>query len=432
MGSRKTTLAKSLRHLPRLCYGCGTCSGICPEDAINMQLDLERGLYIPKINTKKCNNCDLCLQVCPWLSFDKKEMESYIFSKQSSNILGNFIQCYLGYSNESNMIKNSSSGGLITTLLVFALRKGIIDGAIVTLMEKNVPKPFIATTEEEIISAAGSKYVSVPLNSMIREILRTRGKFAVVGLPCHIQGIRKAERINKKLAEKIKIHLGLFCSGAMSVYSINILIKALGVDYGKISQLHYRSDGWPGGFKATLKDGTCTRNIPYNDYLSILRFYLPPSCIACWDATNEFSDLSFGDAWLGQLKTSYNKGMSLAISRTEKGETLLEKAERERAINLFKISSEQVIRSQAKNIFFKKKNLMLKRLLMRVLTDEGPNFENINSIDSFNPAPGVATLLLFFRSLMVMNKTCRKFIEPLLTSLLRRRIKNEHTFNRCC
>ncbi|MHC1595628.1 MAG: Coenzyme F420 hydrogenase/dehydrogenase, beta subunit C-terminal domain [Candidatus Syntropharchaeales archaeon] len=32
-------------------------------------------------------------------------------------------------------------------------------------------------------------------------------KFAVVGLPCHIHGLRKAQQVNEKLSEEVDIRL---------------------------------------------------------------------------------------------------------------------------------------------------------------------------------------------------------------------------------
>jgi len=79
----------------------------------------------------------------------------------------------------------------VTALFIFALEKGLIDGALVTGMKKDKPlepEPFIARTREKIISARGSKYCSVPANIALKEILKAKEeeRFAVVGLPCHI------------------------------------------------------------------------------------------------------------------------------------------------------------------------------------------------------------------------------------------------------
>ena len=100
-------------------------------------------------------------------------------------------------------------------VLISALEKNLIDGALVTRMKKDNPlesEAFIARTKEEIISASKSKYCPVAANISLKQILKEEGRFAVVGLPCHLHGIRKAEKINKALGKKIVFHFGLLCS----------------------------------------------------------------------------------------------------------------------------------------------------------------------------------------------------------------------------
>ena len=47
-----------------LCTGCGTCSGTCPNSAINMVIS-SMGIYDPKLIDDKCNKCGICLNSCP-------------------------------------------------------------------------------------------------------------------------------------------------------------------------------------------------------------------------------------------------------------------------------------------------------------------------------------------------------------------------------
>ena len=137
--------------------------------------------------------------------------------KAENYLLGHFFNCYIGYATDVDIRYNSSSGGLITQLLIFALENKIIDGAIVTKMKKDnplEPETFIARTKKDIIESSKSKYCPVPLNIVLREIINSKEdeKFAIVGLPCHINGIINAEKINKKLKDKIIIKFGIFCN----------------------------------------------------------------------------------------------------------------------------------------------------------------------------------------------------------------------------
>jgi len=313
----------------RLCRGCGTCVGICPTDAIEIKIN-EGGFYIPEINEKKCTDCDLCSKVCPQINRTKNfdELNKFVFGKTSDDkIFGNYINCYIGHSTDENLRFEASSGGVVTQLLITALEKGIIDGALVTRMRKDdplIPDPFIARTKEEIISAMGSKYCPVPANIMLKGIINSKKneKFAVVGLPCHIIGIRKLEMINKKLQEKIVLHVGIFCTCNISFFGTDFILKHINVKKESIKSIRYRGNGWPGCMQIEKNNG---ENIIL-PLLSVLYFgaifpcFTNINCKKCNDYISFFSDISVGDPW--GIKKDV-KGSSLLISRTMFGEEII-------------------------------------------------------------------------------------------------------------
>jgi coenzyme F420 hydrogenase subunit beta len=214
-----------------LCTGCGTCVALCPNEAIKLTINEKKGIYVPELDEEKCNNCGMCYNVCPGHSVDFKQFNLEIFRKEPENVLiGNYLNCYIGHSKDYDIRYNCASGGLITQLLIFAMEEKIIDGALVTRMKKDnplEPEPFIARTREEIIEASKSTYCPVPANVALKEILNSKQeeRFAVVGLPCHIHGIRKAEQINKSLKEKIYLHIGIFCGHAPNFLGTEYLFK---------------------------------------------------------------------------------------------------------------------------------------------------------------------------------------------------------------
>ncbi|MDY6892811.1 MAG: coenzyme F420 hydrogenase/dehydrogenase beta subunit N-terminal domain-containing protein [Chloroflexota bacterium] len=232
-----------------LCTGCGTCVGICPLDAIEMTVDHLRGIYVPALDREECNECGMCVDVCPGHNVDFRQLNLEIFGKEPGDILlGNYLNCYTGYAADSDIRYNSASGGLVTALLIFALEEGLIDGALVTKMRDDrplEPEPFIARTREEIISAARSKYCPVPANIAVKEILKAREgeRFAVVGLPCHIHGIRNAERVNKTLAERIVLHVGLFCAHTDTFALAELVLQKHRIDKEHVASFDYRGCG---------------------------------------------------------------------------------------------------------------------------------------------------------------------------------------------
>ena len=331
-----------------LCTGCGTCVGLCPNSAIHMSE--AEDIYIPILNKKKCNQCGICYEVCPGHSVNFRNLNLTIFGREQQDILmGNYVNCYMGHATDLSIRYNSASGGLTTALLIFAIRERIIDGALVTKMSDTDPlKPevFIARTKDEIISASKSKYCPVPGNVALKTILEEDGRFATVGLPCHIEGIRKAERINKKLAKKVVLHLGLFCNHAPTFLAIEYLLQKMNLKKDDVKKLDYRGEGWPGGISIELKNGRKKFIQQFDPFYwghVFNMYFLTARCALCNDKTCELSDISFGDAW--HLSNS-KIGESIIISRNKIGEELLQKAAIEKEIEIERINGGKVLESQ--------------------------------------------------------------------------------------
>jgi coenzyme F420 hydrogenase subunit beta len=339
-----------------LCTGCGTCVGICSEDALEIRIDHRKGIYTPQVDEGKCSECGLCLKVCPGQAVDFEQLNLAIFGQKSEDILlGNYINCYIGHATDHEIRYNSASGGLVTALLLFALEEGMIDGALVTKMSEDSPlepKPFIATTREEIISAARSKYCPVPANIALKEILKKEGKFAIVGLPCHIHGIRKAELVNKKLKGKVVLHLGLFCGAPMTFKGTDFVLQKYGLTKENIAHLDYRGEGWPGYMTVQFKGGA-KKLIPRSEYgiFHSLGFFTPSRCALCCDQINVLADISLGDAFLPELEAD-RIGTSAIICRSKVGENLLTQATGKGRIALFNIEIEKVRLMESKKVSF--------------------------------------------------------------------------------
>lgn len=414
-----------------LCTGCGTCAGMCPNSAIKMVVN-SKGVYVPQLDSGNCDQCGICFDVCPGLSVDFKGLNLEIFGKNMDNtLIGNYFSCYIGYARDCNIRYNSTSGGIVTQLLIFALEKGIISGALVTKMKDNnplEPEPFIARTREELIEASKSKYCPVPANIVLNKILRSKDneKFAVVGLPCHIQAIRKAERINKKLGKKIVLHFGLFCNHTPTFLATEYLIEKMKLKKEAIKKLNYRGNGWPGGMSIVLKNDR-KLFIPQwsSNYWGIVfqSFFFPIRCTLCNDKLCELADISFGDAWIPEL-VGDRIGTSLIISRNKMTEEILQNAIVEEKIKLNKVGIDSVLQSQSLHSI--KKRLKSRIFILKLFGKNIPiyNQKLLNSevSDYFH------AMLFYFLNYISSKRYLWIFIS-LYTSLLRflLKIKNKIT-----
>jgi len=383
-----------------LCTMCGTCIGVCPTDAIKMHAT--NGLFLPLIDKDKCTMCGLCVKCCPGYCLDFENLNSMIFGRHPKNIsLGNYSRCYVGYSKDWEIRFNSSSGGIVTHLLVFALEKGMIDGAVVTRIGGKHPlrpESFIARTRKEIISASRSKYCPTSANETLRYILKEDGKFAVVGLPCQIHGIRKAEMKIRALREKIVLHVGLMCTHTVSFYGTEFLLRKLGISPHELVEIAYRGQGWPGNMVIKLVDGS-RAVIPYvqgfRAYWPVFScfYFTPRRCLMCQDFTNELADVSVGDAWLHEFKND-KIGRSILIARTKQGQDLLDFMCREKTIFLEPVTVHKVLRSQQSNVKFKKNDFAIRMAMLESSGMKTPIFSLSESHSN--------SFLSFLRNLFVI------------------------------
>ncbi len=389
-----------------LCSGCGTCAALCPKQAISMKIDENKGVYAAQINEEKCTQCHICFTVCPGHGVDYKELNMEIFGKSPENILiGNYLNCYSGNATNYEIRYNSSSGGLVTQTLIFALEEGIIDGAIVTRMKKEKPlepEPFIARTKEEIIEASGSKYCPVPLNIALEEAFKTEGKFAIVGLPCHIDGLRKAEQVNKKLKQKIVLRLGIFCNHSPNFYATKTLLRKLKIKENDVNKINYRGEGYPG--KLNILSGKNKISLVQSTSWRLIgsHFFYPNRCLCCSNGICELADVSFGDAWLPEMSDE-KIGISILISKTEFGDTLLRKMESKNIIRLNQMDARKVVQSQEGMLYIKKKKTKAYKYLF------GAAPENNNLLES----DGLDFMLSLFPCL-----TVRLFSRPVFRKIL--------------
>jgi len=402
-----------------LCTGCGTCVALCPNEAIKLTINEKKGIYVPELNEKKCNNCGICYEICPGHEVDFKQLNLEIFGKEPEDILiGNYLNCYIGHSTDHDIRYNSASGGLVTQLLIFALEEGIIDGALVTRMKRDnplEPEPFIARTKEEVIEASKSKYCPVPANIALKEILdsKEKEKFAVVGLPCHIHGVRKAEQINKKLKEKIVLHLGIFCNHAPNFWGTKLLLQRLKVREDEVIKLDYRGEGYPGSMKIFPKSGELLLLPDYWGFVGAF-FFFPTRCLMCSDGVCELADISFGDAWLPEL--SDNKiGTSIIVSKSEIGEEILQMIKLKNKIELTEVGVKKVIQSQAGMLYFKKKSLNARNKLFKVV----PKYNMQGSLLEPDTIDRLLALFPYLNSYASSNSFLRKILRYIPLKLIR-------------
>lgn len=336
---------------PRLCHGCGTCIAVCPQKA----LEYTAGRIIL---AGECIHCGACHRICPGIAVDFADFNKRLFPPLIPDpYFGCFQSMHLGAMRPPAQPRRVSSGGVVSALLSSAIEHSIIRGAIVCSMSETNPCETvvrIATTPREVLNAAGSKYTLVPVNKILGESARIKGPIALVGLPCHVHGLRKMQLETPELAAHVNYVIGLFCGFNLTPDATPFLLSKLRVNPDAVSSLSYRGGDWPGSFTVSTKDGH-TVAIPKLSYNFLHLTHLPSRCALCPDLFAELADISVGDYW---PEADAGRECSSIIVRTGKGKELLRTAAH--TLEIGDLTPTQLYRSHAHLIQYKKRAITVR------------------------------------------------------------------------
>lgn len=354
-----------------ICIGCGICQGVCPSGALSFHVS--NGMFRPKIDDAKCNNskgCHRCYDSCPGVGVNLITLSQEYFDDnetKADKYAGRYLKCFAACSNNESIRLQCASGGLVTQFLVWLLETNRIDGAVVAKYDNESAlkvKTFIASTREEIISAKGSKYAPVTFNNIVQDIKSAKGsRYVIVGLPCHIHGFRKLEKIDKRFREKIFGYFSLFCSGSQTFHYTEYILSKCHLDINKINYLSYR-EGEPSGMVARGEGIDFFKK--YSDYNRPLKstFY-PRRCLFCVDFQGELADVAFGDI-MKKPEDDMGNGMNAVIVRSSKWLSLFEQATNDGAICSNEISLDRLNYKRAMTTIKKEQNGSFIALLSRL------------------------------------------------------------------
>lgn len=352
-----------------LCIGCGMCAALCPTKILAMKWN-ERGEYAPVAITSCITECGLCLKVCPFTDSGNNEdtigkvLYGSIPKINHKPETGHYISAYAGHADEVHRAIGAS-GGIGTWLLEKLLEDGTVNYVICATPDEEPERLFsfkIFGSPEGVRTGAGSVYYPLEMSEVIKKILETPGKFAVVGLPCFIKAIRLAQMKNKKISDRISVTIGLVCGQMKSKYFTDYIASMAGVR-NRFVAVRYRgksSDRPVNNYYYTFIESTGeSKKIYWNDGISeawVNRWFTPRACNYCDDVFAECADAVCMDAWLPEYAQDC-KGTSLMLIRSEAIAKLIEGEISSGTILLKTIPIEKIVESQAGVITNKRKKL---------------------------------------------------------------------------
>lgn len=301
------------------CTGCGLCHSYLGTP---IQRN-DRGFNIAQVESK--DMIEFCKKVC----FSSGR---HLYDEKPTS-WGNYVDVFEGYASDTNIRHLSASGGIITSLAIFLLEKGYVDGIIQIGKDESNPfgtKLFCNTTTEEVVKCSTSRYiVSSPLYDIL-QLIEDNKKYAFIGRPCDIITLNNFSKFNSQLNDCIKYKIAFFCAGSPSINASIKLVEQLGIKKEECKSIQYRGDGWPGKVKVVPTKGQSKQMEYINSWNNILGRDILKICKFCTDGIGELADISTGDLWYldANKKPLFDekKGRNIIFARNTKGLDLLRKA----------------------------------------------------------------------------------------------------------
>lgn len=308
------TASKVKQKLCNSCMGCAACYNICPQKAIEMELDNE-GFTKAYINPTKCTRCNLCKKTCP-------ELNKYIDSKKY------IPKAYIFYNQSIDVLKKSSSGGAFYSLSKNILNNnGVVYGAKYENKKVNIVPIDNMNGLDTIL---GSKYVESNVNNsyqQAKEDLEKGKKVIFSGTPCQIAGLTNFLKKDYKNLIKISV----ICHGVPSQKTFTKYLNEWENTYNdSVENINFRNkdNGWI-NFKIAIEGKKQITSFNHNEDLYYKSFLencnLKSNCYSCkYHLYNEQkADIILGDFWGGWeiIPEQVNEyGTSVIITNTSKGE----------------------------------------------------------------------------------------------------------------
>ena len=307
-----------------LCTSCGACVEVCPY--IKVVKDRVAIIEHCGITEGRCYDC------CPRTSTDMAALDRMVFGQERfDSSLGSYVSIQMAQARSEDTRSRAQYGGVVSALTSYAMKSGDISAAVLTRPFNGdlVPRPVVAREAAEVIESARSNYVSSASLAGLNRLAKERqGAIGLVGLPCQVTALRKMQASKHETgAAGVKLTIGLFCTWALSHKGFSEFLR------GKIDASRIKRLDIPPPPANTLRVETEEGLKEFS--LDEIRQHVKPTCSVCFDMTSELADLSVGmvegiDDW------------NTLIVRTPEAQSLVDRAERDGAIEIRPLEMERL------------------------------------------------------------------------------------------
>lgn len=298
------------------CANCGSCYNVCPKNAVIVESD--DIFYTLSVDEDKCTGCGICKSVCP-VNVPKKVQK--------------IRSAYAVVHNNEQVVKESSSGGAFSALAEWIMdQDGVVFGAAYTA--DCIGVEMASTKTVKLDDLRRSKYVESQVGYTFREVKECldEGRYVLYcGAPCQIAGL---VRFLRKGYERL-LTCDFSCGGMPShkIYQdyLELIAEKLG---SKVCEVNFRPKTYGWSYHAIKIKGENQKSYsrlavadPYFECFIGSHVSVRDYCLTCEFANNHYSDIILADFWKYKTESNVrngNKGISLVLTNSQKGEAMVE------------------------------------------------------------------------------------------------------------
>lgn len=342
-----------------LCTGCGACVAAAGKDGCGVDWAKD-GQLKPSGPPDWMNRSTAAFsRLCPFSPGARNETQIahdlFPDAPHTDPFIGRYGGAYVGHAREAGYRERGSSGGMVNWMAAELLRRRLIDGVahVTPARHGRLFRYTLSRGGDALNRGAKSRYYPVEMSQVLREIGKTPGRYAVIGIPCFIKAVQLLRESDPLFRERIVFTLGLVCGHMKSRYLAESFAWQMGTEPEKMEQIEFRvkDAARPANWytaQVAARDGTLQRR----DWWHLLGgdwgsgFFQNAACDFCDDVVAETADASFGDAWV-EPHASDGRGTNVVVVRSTALLDMLRSARAAGRVKLEPVDAEFVRRTQA-------------------------------------------------------------------------------------
>ena len=360
-----------------LCSGCGACAGGLSEAKATLDWARDGQLKPAGPEPWMSRREDAFSSICPFSprARDETRLGKDLFpdAPHVDPFVGRYRQTFVGHACEEGYRERGSSGGMVSWMAAELLRRGLVDGVahVARARDGHLFRYVLSRTMEDLHRGAQSRYYPVEMSQVLREIARTPGRYAVIGIPCFIKAVQLLRAREPVFRSRIAFTIGLVCGHMKSRHLADSFAWEMGIEPDEMTEIDFRVKdvsrpaNW---YRARVgaRDGTEREqdwwHLAGGDWGS--GFFQNAACDFCDDVVAETADVSFGDAWV-EPYASDGHGTNVVVVRSPEVLDIVREAIASGRIKLEEVDAEFVYQTQAAGFRQRREGLAYRLALRR-------------------------------------------------------------------